>query len=98
MANVARKSEYTLQVRMQSAWYTAIFGKKIDSSISARKSECALQFAMKSAWHTGEFPEIGVLRASGETLNTTATTRRKIPIPVDTDTCVRSFLTKTKIS
>ena len=46
MANVARKSEYTLQVRMQSAWYTAIFGKKIDSSISARKSECALQFAM----------------------------------------------------
>ena len=28
MIKVARKSEYTQQVRMQSAWYTAIFAKK----------------------------------------------------------------------
>ena len=51
MANVARKSEYTLQVRMQSAWYTAIFGKKIDSSISARKSECPAVCDGNSAAH-----------------------------------------------
>ena len=49
--------------------------RKADSSISARKRSAQ---------------GIGVLRASGETLNTTAT-RRKIPIPTDTEISAEGF-------